>query len=54
MNLSAQTQSFKMLNENELMDISAGCTLETLQEHPFKTFFFGALYVISVIYNCNN
>jgi hypothetical protein len=54
MTLTNQKQSFKMLNENELISISAGCTVETLEEHPFKTLIFGLLYVVSVIYHCNN
>jgi len=54
MQLVINNQAFKALDDNQLLEISGGnCTWETIKEHPFKTFFFGAIYVAGVYYGCN-
>ena len=53
MNQTINTQSFKLLNENELHQINAGeCVTDTIAQHPIKTALFGGLYILGVVLGC--
>jgi hypothetical protein len=54
MQLVTNNQSFKSLDDCQMLDISAGCVLETLQQHPIKTLIFGWVYVLGVYVGCES
>lgn len=47
------SNSFKVLNDNQLLDINGGeCITQTVSEHPIKFLLFGMIYVAGVAYGC--